>query len=191
MEAQKPFDQTPADWTPGATIVTDFDAAIDHVLQVTTHIARDLIGAHQAAAAMIVGGDWKTTRKYFSLSSKYSQWFDYHTPAVGFGIHALIVTENKPIRLTQALLQAHPEWKGFGVQAGEHPPLRGWLAVPVIGWDNRNYGLLQVSDKYDDAEFTADDELHFVRLAQLTAAALEGICALVNNNPLGRPPQAR
>ena len=133
MEAQQRYDSAPTDWTPDATSVTDFDAAIDHVLQVTTHIARDLIGAHQSAAAMIVGGDWKTVRNYFSLSPKYSQWFDYHTPAVGYGIHALVVAENKPIRLTQAQLQAHPEWKGFGAEAYKHPPMRGWLAVPVIG----------------------------------------------------------
>ncbi len=184
MEAEQRFDHAPDDWKPDATTETDFDATIDHVLQVTTHIARDLIGAHQAAAAMIVGGDWKTVRKYFSLSSKYSQWFDYHTPAVGFGIHALVVAENKPIRLTQAQLQAHPEWKGFGAEAYQHPPIRGWLAVPIVGWDNCNYGLLQVSDKYDYAEFTADDELRFVRLAELTAASIKIICAPVNNHPL-------
>lgn len=188
---QQMFDQTPADWNPDATTVTDYEAAIDYVLQVTTHIARDLIGAHQSAAAMIVGGDWESTRKYFSLSSKYSQWFDYRTPAVGVGLHALIVTENKPIRLSQEQLETHPEWKGFGTQADDHPPLRGWLAVPIIGWDNRNYGLLQVSDKYDDTEFTADDELHFVGLAKLTAAALEVIYGLVNDKPLGQPPQAQ
>jgi GAF domain-containing protein len=175
MEAQDLFNPTSADWTPGATNVTDFDAAIDHVLKVTTHIARDLIGAHQAAAALIIDGDWKTARDYFSLSSKYAQWFDYRTPAVGFGMHDLIVVENKPIRLTQAQLLAHPAWKGFGSEVSKHPPMRGWLAVPIIGWDNRNYGLLQVSDKYDDTEFTGDDELRFMRLAQLTAAALNVI----------------
>lgn len=190
MQTLQAFDHTLADWTPDTTTMTDFEAAIERVLQVTAHIARDLIGVHQAAAAMIVDGDWKTTRNYFSLSSKYSQWFDYRTPAVGYGIHALVVTENKPIRLTQVQLQAHPEWKGFGTAAEKHPPMRGWLAVPIVGWDNRNYGLLQVSDKYDDSEFTDDDELRFVRLAQLTASALEGISTLVNNCPLGCPPQA-
>jgi hypothetical protein len=90
-------------------------------------------------------------------------------------MHDLIVVENKPIRLTQAQLLAHPAWKGFGSEVSKHPPMRGWLAVPIIGWDNRNYGLLQVSDKYDDTEFTGDDELRFMRLAQLTAAALNVI----------------
>lgn len=175
MNAQTSIDHAPADWTPGTIMVTGFDAAIDHVLKVTTHIARDLIGAHQAAATMIIGGDWKTARNYVSLSPKYAQWFDYDTPAVGYGMHALIVTENHPIRLTQAQMEAHPEWKGFGSEAGKHPPMRGWLAVPIIGRDNCNYGLLQVSDKYDDAEFTEDDEMRFARLSQLTAAALDVI----------------
>lgn len=189
MKAQEPFGHMPADWSPDGLSATDFDVAIDHVLQVTSHVARDLIGAHQAAATMIIDGDWKTARGYFSLSPKYAQWFDYRVPAVGFGMHALIVTENKPIRLTQAQLQAHREWKGFGTEASKHPPMRGWLAVPIIGWDRRNYGLLQVSDKYNNAEFTVDDERRFVRLAQLTAAALNVIYAMMNNNPLSRPPQ--
>lgn len=175
MEAQQSFDHRPADWISGATAVTDSDAALEHILQVTTQLARDLIGAHQAAATMVVGGDWKSARAYFSLSPKYSPWFDYRTPAVGFGMHALIITENKPIRMTQAQLQAHPGWKGFGTEASKHPPMRGWLAVPIISENNHNYGLLQVSDKYDDAEFTADDELRFVRLARLTAAALDAL----------------
>jgi len=68
---------SPNDWTPATLPLTDFEASICHVLQVTTHIARDLIGAHQAATAMLVGGDWKSIRKYFSPSSKYSQWFAY------------------------------------------------------------------------------------------------------------------
>ncbi len=190
MENQQPLSNSPADWTPGAVPLTDFDAAIDYVLQVTAHLTRDLIGAHQGAAAMIINGDWKTVRKYFSLSPKYSQWYDYRTPAVGFGIHAMVIKDNKPIRLTQAQLEVHPEWKGFGTEAGTHPPMRGWMAAPVMGWDNRNYGLLQVSDKYDDQDFTEDDEIRFIRLSELTATALDAICALFNNHTLGHPPEA-
>jgi GAF domain-containing protein len=130
-------------------------------------------------------------RKRFSLSSKYSQWFEYHTPASGIGIHAMPVKENQPIRLTQAELEAHPKWKGFGGEAGKHPPMRGWLAAPIVGWDGRNYGLLQASDKYNDEEFTAEDEERLMRLAQLTAAALDGISAFYNNHDIGHPPQVR
>ncbi len=44
-------------------------------------------------------------RKYFSLSPKYAEWYEYRTPAKGFGIHAMVVNENKAIRLTQEELE--------------------------------------------------------------------------------------
>jgi GAF domain-containing protein len=179
----------PADWTPGTepTLPTPFAQAVDHVLRLTAELARNLVGAHQSAAALIVSGDWKHARKWFSLSSKYADWYEYRAPAVGFGLHALVVSENKPLRLTQAELVAHPAWKGFGIEAQRHPPMRGWLAVPLIGKDKHNYGLLQLSDKYNDADFTEDDEQHLMQLAQLTAAALDALRALHQENSIGQP----
>jgi GAF domain-containing protein len=157
------------------------------VLRLTAELARNLVGAHQSAAALIVSGDWKHARKWFSLSSKYADWYKYRAPAVGFGLHTLVVNENKPLRLTQAELLAHPAWKGFGTEAQRHPPMRGWLAVPLIGKDKHNYGLLQLSDKYNDADFTEDDEQHLMQLAQLTAAALDALRALHQESSIGQP----
>jgi GAF domain-containing protein len=135
---------------------------------------------------LIVNGDWKSVRKYFSLSDKYSQWYNYRSPAVGVGIHAAIIAKNQPMRFTQAELEAHPDWKSFGTEADKHPPMRGWLAVPLIGPDDqRNYGMLQLSDKYDDADFTSEDEIRLTHLAELTALALNAIRALHENETLG------
>lgn len=97
------------------------------------------------------------------------------------------MNENKPLRLTQAELLAHPAWKGFGTEAQRHPPMRGWLAVPLIGKDKHNYGLLQLSDKYNDADFTEDDEQHLMQLARLTAAALDALRALYQERSIGQP----
>src|SRR5262249_54804153 len=47
---------------------TEFNARTDHLLQTTCEVARALVGAHQAAMAMLVAGDWANARKYFSLS---------------------------------------------------------------------------------------------------------------------------
>jgi len=62
----------PADWTPGPAAVepTPFAAAVDRVLHLTAELARNLVGAHQGAATLIVSGDWAHARKWFSLSSK-------------------------------------------------------------------------------------------------------------------------
>jgi GAF domain-containing protein len=178
------------DWTPGtdAGPTTPLAVAIDRTLQLTADLARTLGGAHQSAAALIVADDWPHARKWFSLSPKYSDWFTYRAPAVGFGIHALVAEENRPLRLTQAELEAHPAWRGFGREAGRHPPMRGWLAVPLIGQDGRNYGLLQLSDKLDDAEFTAEDEERLAQLARLTAITLDSLRAHHQDDRLGRNP---
>jgi GAF domain-containing protein len=148
--------------------------ATDGVLAQAAELARVVASAHQGAATQMIGGDWSHARKYFSLSAKYAAWADYHTPAVGYGIHAYIATTNQPMRLTQAELEAHPAWKDFGTEHGQHPPMRGWLAVPLIGSDGLSYGLIQVSDRCE-GDFTAEDEANLVRLAKLTSQALDAL----------------
>src|SRR5215470_8694787 len=114
------------DWSPApGSRASDFTTAIDGTLRLTAELARRLIGAHQAAASLIIGGNWKGMRKYFSLSPKYAAWYEYRTPAVGFGIHAKVVAHNSAMRYTQAELEQHPNWKHFGVEVGKHPPMRG------------------------------------------------------------------
>jgi signal transduction histidine kinase/ActR/RegA family two-component response regulator len=74
--------------------------------------------------------------------------------------------------MTQAELEAHPAWRGFGKEADKHPPMRGWLAVPLTSRDGKNIGLLQLSDKYE-GEFTQEDETILVQLAQMASAAID------------------
>src|SRR5262249_58558204 len=60
-----------------AAVTDEFDARVDHLLQCSCEVARALTGSHQAAMAMVVGGDWTQARKYFSLSDKYAEWKDF------------------------------------------------------------------------------------------------------------------
>jgi GAF domain-containing protein len=153
----------------------EFDVRVDHLLQTTCEVARALIGAHQAAMALIVAGDWTQARKYFSLSDKYEQWKDFTMPASGVGLHGLVVEKNEAICLTQDEVERHPAFRGFAESAGKHPPMRGLLAVPIVGEDGLNYGLLQVSDKIDGGDFDADDERRLECLATTAAIGLDAL----------------
>jgi GAF domain-containing protein len=157
-----------------------FIAEANQVLSTAAELIRVLIGAHQSAIAIIVQRDWQAVHKFFSLSDKYAAWADYRTPAVGVGIHAWMLEYNQPLRLTQAQLEAHPAWAGFGSEAGQHPPMRGWLAAPIVDRNGTNWGLLQLSDKYV-GDFTEADEKQFVAFTELVSTHLEALWDLRNS----------
>ena len=75
----------------------------------------------------------------------------------GSGIYAWLCEHNRAVRMTQAEFEAHPRWRRFGKHAKNHPPMRGWLAAPLIGREGRNLGLIQLSDKEDGSEFDEAD----------------------------------
>src|SRR4029450_2874845 len=122
-----------------------FMLAADPILSDAAEIARVLVRAHQAAAVQLIGKGWANARKFFSLSEKYAEWADYRAPAQGTGIHAYAHTVDRPIRLTDQELRAHPEWRDFGPEVGRHPPMRGWLVAPLIGSVGRALSLHQAS----------------------------------------------
>lgn len=166
---------TPPPNVPGE--LASFMLAADPVLAQAAELARVLAHAHQGAAAQLIGEGWDNARKYFSLSEKYAAWADYDAPARGFGIHTLAHVVDRPIRLTDEELRAHPEWRNFGDEIDSHPPMRGWLAVPLVGSDGTNYGFIQASDRLD-GDFTEQDEASLVRLATLAGAALDALAQL-------------
>jgi GAF domain-containing protein len=167
---------TPAKEGERPDLVAFYDAA-DRVLALAAELARVVTHAHQGAATRLYQGDWAQARKYFSLSRKYAEYADYDSPATGFGIHAYIPKVNRPMRLTQQQLEAHPEWKNFGTELGKHPPMRGWIVVPLIGSDGQNYGFIQASDRVE-GDFSEQDEANLVRLGELTSTALDSLEAV-------------
>jgi len=134
--------------------------------------ARGVVGAHQSIVSLTTSSDWKQAINALSLSEKYAKYRDLIEPPDGTGIYAMVCQTNRSMRMTQAELEAHPRWHGFGSYADKHPPMRGWLAVPLTGRDGRNIGLLQLSDKYE-GEFTQQDEYVALELAQLASIAIE------------------
>jgi PAS domain S-box-containing protein len=133
---------------------------------------RMVIGAHQAVLSLTRGADWSQAINGVALSDKYAAWREYVAVPDGSGIYALICETNEPLMLTQEELERHPRWAGFGEHAAGHPPMRGWLAVPLIDKNGANLGLLQLSDKMD-GEFDADDLTIVQQFAQMAVSFLE------------------
>ena len=150
---------------------------IDDLLHRTCHLARALTGAEQSALKVDLDGDVATSRKFFNLSERYERWRDYCVDPRGFGLHGLALAPGEVVRLTQDEVEAHPAWGAFGTQAGEHPPLRGWLATPVCSENARPYGLLQLSDKAAGADFTEEDADNIRELAAFAGATLDALRA--------------
>ncbi len=133
---------------------------------------RDILQAHQAVVSLTKDDSWLQAINAVSLSDKYARYRNYTAGTDGTGIYTEVCRTNRVMRLTQEELMAHPAWKGFGNEAGQHPPMRGWLAVPLVDRTGRNIGLIQASDKAD-GEFTAEDESILMQLASLAANGFE------------------
>lgn len=155
-----------------AALAINSALSVEEVLRLITNQAASIIGAHQSVTSMTIDQNWAHAINAMYLSEKYAQWQEYHAIPDGSGIYACVCHLNRPMRMTQAELEAHPHWKGFGSAADEHPPMRGWLAAPLMGRDGNNIGLIQLSDKYE-GEFTEADESILVQLAQMASVAVE------------------
>jgi PAS domain S-box-containing protein len=147
--------------------LSDKDIAETLVLSV-----RDILGAHQAVVSLTSGEGMSQAINAVSLSDKYAAYAGYARPTDGSGIYAEVCRSNRPMRLTQSQLETHPAWRGFGAHAAEHPPMRGWLAAPLVDRQGKNIGLIQVSDKHE-GEFTEEDEAVLVQLASIAANGFE------------------
>lgn len=146
--------------------------SFQELLQLVTDRARDFVGADMAVTSQTTNGDWAQVVTSLSVSERFAAYREYRAKPEGAGIYRLVCETNRPMRLTQAELEAHPGFRGFGPHADEHPPLHGWLAAPLVGRDGSNLGLVQASHKRR-GEFTAQDEAVLVQVAQMAAAVIE------------------
>jgi hypothetical protein len=160
---------------PEAAGDPELAARLADVAQRTCMLARALVDAEQAALKLDLDGDGLDAHKFFSLSARYARWRDFRVDPRGVGLHGIRLEPGEVVRLTQAEVEGHPDWSGFGQAAAHHPPLRGWLATPVCGADGRDYGLLQLSDKSGGADFTVQDEHRIRELAAFAGATLDAL----------------
>ncbi|MBW3628296.1 MAG: response regulator, partial [Gemmatimonadetes bacterium] len=154
-----------------ASLAINSARSLEGTLEVITQHARNIIRAHWAITTLKAAEDWSATTRCVSTSEKYAGC-GVPTEASGTGIEAVVAERNRSTRMSQAELEAHPAWSGPGGASSRRPPLRGWLAAPLVGRDGRNLGLIELSDRVE-GEFTEHDEAILVQLAQLASVAVE------------------
>ena len=146
--------------------------SMDSVVRILTEEARSMLEAHQAITSLTVSENQAQVINMMSLSEKYAGDRAYLEKADISDIYMEACRTNRPMRMTQQELEAHPAWKEFGKHAKDHPLIRGWLAVPLIGHGGKNLGLVQLMDKAQ-GEFTEEDEAILVQLAAIASAGIE------------------
>ena len=149
---------------------------LEGTMQEIADQARGVIGAHQAAVSLTADGAHASTMHAWSLSEKYEAYRGLIKPTDASSLHAAVCTNNRSMRMTQAQLEAHPEGLGFGHYGNGSKTfsLRGWLAVPLMGRDGKNIGVLQLFDRYE-GEFTKQDEYVALELSHLASTSLENV----------------
>jgi signal transduction histidine kinase len=85
----------------------------------------------------------------------------------GRGILGLVIDSSEPIRLAD--VSDHPKSVGF---PPNHPPIRSFLGVPIVG-RNGSIGNLYLGEKLGADEFSAEDESIAIMLAAQAAVAVE------------------
>ncbi len=150
-----------------------FEEAL-HTLSLQARLA---VGAHQCAISYVPLGDLHAAIHTHSFSTKYAKYNTYDVMPSGQGIWGLVVRDKKAVLMSAAELSAHPMWANFsGLKDARglgHPPMRGWLAVPVLRSNGDLLGVLQLSDKDGDADFTTTDLDLLSHLAQLVQTTFE------------------
>ena len=162
------IDETAAD----AHLAASFEEALHELAQ----YARLMIGAHQSALSYVPDGDFHAAVHTHSFSKKYERYNTYDVMPTGEGIWGVVVEQKIPMRMTEEELVSHPRWRNFGnmkdARGLEHPPMPGWLVVPILHRNGGFLGVLQLSDKFE-GDFTEEDEALLVRLGKVISPTFE------------------
>jgi diguanylate cyclase (GGDEF)-like protein len=137
---------------------------------------REIIPSHQSAVSYVPRGDFCKAMHTTSFTEKYAKYRDYDVLPTGEGIWAVIFEKKQTMCLTEAELKRHPRFKNFSnrctAKGLEHPPLPGWLAVPILSKDGQVIGMLQLSDK-KKGDYDSEDIKTLERYAVIISHAFE------------------
>lgn len=149
-----------------AVLLLQADVSLPTLLRHFVDEARAMTGARYGALGVLDEGhtvlaDFITV----GIDPETEQAIGQHP--TGKGVLGLLITDPRPLRLPD--IHRHPESAGF---PPGHPPMTSFLGVPVAS-RGEVYGNLYLTDKIGWSEFTTDDEVLVMALAQAAALAIE------------------
>ena len=164
--AQAPSTQERLRELEASTSALITDVSLEGVLHRVVRVAAKVIGARYAAIG-VIGPDGKSLESFTTYGIDPELERTIGLPPRGHGILGLVIREAQPIRLPD--LTKHSDSHGF---PPNHPPMRSFLGVPIIG-GRGIFGNLYVTEKIAGDEFTEEDQDIAILLAAKTAAAVE------------------
>lgn len=154
-----------------AALAINSTLSLDDMLKVINESAREIIGAHEAETVITARADLGSPERSRSYSSKYAGWAAEGRHTDLSPIWSFVVDDASVVRMTKKEIEGSLVARGLSGISPGHPLLEGWLAVPLISREQQTLGLIQVADKVD-GDFTVDDEVVLLQLAQLAAVAI-------------------
>jgi signal transduction histidine kinase len=139
----------------------DLESTLRRIVQT----AIGLVDASYGALGVI--GEGKRLAEFIPVGLSSTEIEQIHHWPEGRGLLGLLIDDPRPLRLAD--IAAHPASSGF---PDGHPPMRGFLGVPVRIRDEV-FGNLYLTNKRDGGEFTEDDEAVLVALGAAAAVAVE------------------
>ena len=138
---------------------------LESTLRRIVEAAVGLVDATYGALGVI--GDDKRLAEFIPVGVSQDDIGRIHHWPEGRGLLGLLIEDPQPMRLAD--IAAHPASSGF---PDGHPPMRGFLGVPVRIRDEV-FGNLYLTDKRGGGEFTEDDEAVLVALGAAAGVAIE------------------
>jgi signal transduction histidine kinase len=138
---------------------------LESTLRRIVETAVRLVDATYGALGVI--GEGKRLAEFIPVGLSQDEIEAIHHWPEGRGLLGLLIDDPRPLRLAD--ITAHPASSGF---PGGHPPMHGFLGVPVRIRDEV-FGNLYLTDKRGGGDFTEDDEAVLVALGAAAAVAVE------------------
>jgi signal transduction histidine kinase len=148
-----------------AVVAVGSDLDLETTLHRIVEAAVKLADARYGALGVISEGNRLAEFVPVGLEEEQIAAID-HWPE-GKGLLGLLIRDPRPLRLPD--IKAHPDSAGF---PPGHPPMRGFLGVPVLV-RGEVFGNLYLTEKRDGGEFTAEDESVVSALGAAAGVAIE------------------